>query len=299
MQTGFQLRQDCPLCRAQASDTLCELPYGETPMSTFLETFYQGRLPPQALAGESYRVVGCRQCGFIYQDQILDEHGMQALYQDWIDNRASLQKKQDARLKLFRQYAGQIQSLTALLPGRPSQMRVLEYGMGWGYWSRLAQAYGLDVRGYELSAERCQHAQTMGIQVITELPAPGEHFDCIYANQVFEHLPDPVGTLHQLCARLVADGLLYIRVPDGRGVAERLRRNGWSPALDAIHPLEHINCFTRKTLLEMAAGAGLRPVQPPLRLSWGSLWGGLKREIADRLLTTHIIFRLDRQSTTP
>ncbi|MCP4388177.1 MAG: hypothetical protein GY802_07770, partial [Gammaproteobacteria bacterium] len=72
--------------------------------------------------------------------------------------------------------------------------------------------------------------------------------------------------------------------------------SGWSPALDAIHPLEHINCFTRKTLVDMAAGAGLRPVSPPLRLNWGSLWGGLKREVADRLLTTHVIFR---KSATP
>jgi SAM-dependent methyltransferase len=245
-------------------------------MADFLETFYHGRIPLEQLAVHSYRVAGCRRCHFIYQDPILDNGGMQALYQDWIDNEQSLRKK-----------------LLRMLPGRADRLRLLEYGMGWGYWSRMAQAYGLDVTGFELSDERREYARAMGLKVITELPPPGEHFDCLYANQVFEHLPDPLATLGQLCARLVSGGLVYIRVPDGRGIADRLRRRGWSPDLDAIHPLEHINCFTRKTLIDLATGAGLHPVQPPLRLSWGSLSSGIRREIADRYLTTHLFFRRD------
>jgi len=291
MQAGFFQRPSCPLCRAETSKTLCELPYGEVPMSAFLQDFYQGRLPIEALRGEHYRVVSCEHCGFIYQDRILDENGMRALYQDWIDNAASLHKKQAAKAKLFIQYAGQVQSLMALMADAPAQTRLLEYGMGWGYWSRMAQAHGLDVCGYELASDRREHAQAMGIKVIDELPPPGPHFECIYANQVFEHLPDPAATLQQLSDCLVAQGLVYIRVPDGRAIAERLKRSGWSPALDAIHPLEHVNCFSRKTLIDMAAGAGLKPVSPPLRLNWGSLWAGLKREVADRYLTTQVIFK--------
>lgn len=262
-------------------------------MADFLETFYHGRIPLEQLAVHSYRVAGCRRCHFIYQDPILDNGGMQALYQDWIDNEQSLRKKQGAGPSLFKRYASQIQTLLRMLPGRADRLRLLEYGMGWGYWSRMAQAYGLDVTGFELSDERREYARAMGLKVITELPPPGEHFDCLYANQVFEHLPDPLATLGQLCARLVSGGLVYIRVPDGRGIADRLRRRGWSPDLDAIHPLEHINCFTRKTLIDLAAGAGLHPVQPPLRLSWGSLSSGIRREIADRYLTTHLFFRRD------
>jgi len=293
MNTGFHRRECCPLCAAEDATTLCELPYGEPPIAGFLEDFYYGRIPPERLQSESYRVARCQQCGFIYQDPILDDSGMQALYQDWIDNAQSLRKKQAAKASLFRQYAGQIQTLLCLLPGRPGEIRVLEYGMGWGYWSRMAQAHGLDVTGFELSSERREHARAMGLKVITELPPPGAHFECLYANQVFEHLPDPAGTLRQLCARLAPQGLVYIRVPDGRGVANRLQRRGWSPDLDAIHPLEHINCFTRKTLIDLATGAGLSLVRPPPRLNWGSLLNGIKREIADRYLTTHLLFRRD------
>ncbi len=265
--------------------------YSEPLMATFLENFYQGRIPAQALHAESYRVVSCGHCGFIYQDRILDADGMRTLYQDWIDNARSLRKKRTAGASLLRQYAGQVQTLIRLLPGDPGQMRVLEYGMGWGYWSRMAQAHGLDVSGYDLASERRVYDRALGVKVLPELPPPGSCFVCVYANQVFEHLADPAARLRELYARLAPQGLVYLRVPDGRGVAARLARQGWSPALDAIHPLEHINCFTRKTLIELAAGAGLRPVSPPLRLNWGSLRSGLKREIADRYLTTHVIFR--------
>ena len=75
-------------------------------MVDFLGQFYHGRLPLESLSSDSYRVVACAQCDFIYQDLILNENGMQALYQNWIDNAESLQKKRSAKSNLYRQYAG-------------------------------------------------------------------------------------------------------------------------------------------------------------------------------------------------
>ena len=292
MAFGFVQRNLCPVCGSTQLARLCEISYADERMREFLATFYRGRLPLQLLKRENYRVVSCGGCGFLFQDRILDSDGMLELYQRWIDQQASLNKKKAARAKLFRQYAAQVQTLTRMIGERPDRIRVLDFGMGWGYWSRMAQAHGLDVSGFELSAERQEHARAMGLRVITELPAPGNCFDIIYANQVFEHLPDPLDTLRQVCARLTPGGLVYIRVPDGRGAAHTLEQYGWSPGLDAIHPLEHINCFTRSTLVRLAREANLRPVSAPLRLGWGSLLGGLMREFADRFVTTHVFFRL-------
>ena len=242
------------------------------------------------MAAGNYRVVACANCDFVYQDPVLNEAGMQALYGDWIDQASSLQKKQTAKSRLYSQYAGQIHTLSRMFDKRPDQIRVLDFGMGWGYWSRMAQAHGLNVVGYELSAQRVEYARKMGITVIDDLNAVEDDFDCIYANQVFEHLSHPVQTMQLLCQRLKPTGFVYIRVPDGRGVANDLVRQGWTPDLDAIHPLEHINCFTRKTLIMLGARAGLKPLSPPLRLSWDSLRGGIRREIVDRWLTTHLFF---------
>ncbi len=291
MSVGFQQRDRCPLCDSSSNRLLCDIPYSDQRLADYIERFYRGRVALQSLQLASYRVALCEACDFIYQDSILDENGMQTLYEDWIDHEQSLQRKQTAHSQRYRQYAGQIQTLAGLLNQRPDQSRILDYGMGWGYWSRMAQAHGFDVVGFELSKQRSEYARQMGVTVIDALPASGAGFDCVYANQVFEHLSDPLQTLVDLCRQLKPEGIVCLRVPDGRGVAARLEQRGWSPELEAIHPLEHINCFTRKTLTGLASKAGLKPFYPPLRLSWGSLWDGIRREIADRLLTTHLFLR--------
>jgi 2-polyprenyl-3-methyl-5-hydroxy-6-metoxy-1,4-benzoquinol methylase len=291
MSVGFQQRERCPLCDSANNRLLSDIPYSDQRLANYIEQFYRGRVALESLQSASYRVVLCEDCEFVYQDSILDENGMQTLYEDWIDQEQSLQRKQTANSQRYRQYAGQIQTLAGLLNPRPDQSRILDYGMGWGYWSRMAQAHGFDVVGFELSKQRSDYARQMGVTVIDALPASVAGFDCVYANQVFEHLSDPMQTLEDLCRQLKPEGIVCLRVPDGRGVVARLEQRGWSPELEAIHPLEHINCFTRKTLTGFASRVGLKPFNPPLRLSWGSLWAGIRREVADRMLTTHLFLR--------
>ena len=131
----------------------------------------------------------------------------------------------------------------------------------------------------------------MGVDTLEILAQDSGPYDLIYSNQVFEHLEAPLQILKQLSDQLNSNGLVYIRVPDGRGVESELLKGGWRPELDAIHPLEHINCFTRKSLIGMAQRAGLKHIQAPLRLDMTQLLGGLKREFNDRWLTTHLFFR--------
>ena len=283
-------RSQCPVCAASDADTVFQQPFADAGLMRFIDGFYHHRLDMALLANDLYQIDKCRQCGCLFQVFVLNSAGQAALYGEWVDSLASLQKKQNAPTKLFRKYAGQLETIGRLLKRPPNQIEVLEFGIGWGYWSRMATAFGYNVQGLELSPERIDHARQLGVEVIEALPDAGPHYDFIYANQVFEHLEQPLETLKQLVERLKPQGLIYLRVPDGRGIENQLRRHGWRSELDAIHPLEHINCFTRKSLIKMAANAGLKPVQPPLRLDFSRLWSGLKREINDRWLTTHIYF---------
>ena len=291
MQAGFLRRDSCPLCHSVEQRELCDLDYDAPVLSAFLERFYGSRIGASQLAAGRFRVVACSQCDFIYQDPILDDSGMRKLYNDWVDQAASLNKKQQAGAGLYRQYSGQMQTLLRLFEQAPYQVSILDFGMGWGYWCRMAQAHGFAVSGLELASNRRDHARQWGLTVIEALDPDVADFDFIYANQVFEHLPDPSKTLRDLCQCLNHDGILNIRVPDGRGVDRQLQRHGWSPSIDAVHPLEHINCFTRASLIRFVATAGLRPFNPPLRLQWGSLAAGFRREISDRWLSTQLMFR--------
>lgn len=291
----FVVRKTCPLCKADDSSCLCEISFDDDKLKLFIEDYYQGRVSQSILTAAVFRVMQCRQCELIYQQQVLNDKSMIKLYDEWIDHQLSLEKKQNANAGLFRRYAGQMQTIQRLFTERPAEIRILDYGMGWGYWSRMAQAHGFVVSGYEISRPRLRHARSMGLNVIKELPAAGPHYQFIYVNQVFEHVPDPLQCLRDLCERLAPGGVIQIRAPDGRGVAEYLQQRGWSAELNAIHPLEHINCFTRRSLIRLGSRAGLKPFNPPLRLHWGSLWGGLKREIADRFQAPHIYFKRDHK----
>lgn len=292
MSFRFLPRKACPVCGNGNVETLCQLDFGDPRLAGFIETFYAGRVPLEQLAETPYRVRACPRCALLYQDPVLDNDGMRELYERWVDPEPSLRKKQNAGGKLYRRYAGQVQTIARLFAERrPGEVRVLDYGMGWGYWCRMAQAHGFDVSGFELSALRRAHAVELGLRVIEELPGQGGAFDFILASQVFEHLPDPLSSLRELVENLAPGGVIHLRVPDGSGVESWLRQRDWSPRLDAIHPLEHVNCFSRKTLLQLATAAGLRSFDPPLRLSWGSLWAGLRRELRDRWLTTHLYLR--------
>ena len=293
MNIGFVERDACPRCGDPEPRLLLDLPYRDPGLARFIENFYHGRVPLEQLEGASYRVVQCRRCEMLYQDQILDSSGMQSLYEDWVDQERSLQKKQQKQAQLEQQYRSQLKTLSKLFDRSPDQVRILEFGMGWGYWSLQARNHGFRVSGFELSQKRRAHASSMGVDSIDRLPLAAA-FDCIYANQVFEHLPEPRQTLMSLVACLLPGGFIYLRVPDGRGLAAALERRGWSADMEAVHPLEHINCFTRKTLVQLGAYCGLEAFNPPPRLAPGRLWGGIKRELADRFFTTHVFFRRRR-----
>ena len=291
MSIAFVHRDRCPVCASGSHARLCDIGFDEPRLHDFLNDFYGGRIQPGALNNGSYKVLNCDHCGFIYQDPILDDTGMKTLYEDWIDHDASLEKKLRSRKKLEPRYTRQVKTLVRMLPPAAERPRALDFGMGWGYWSLVAKNQGVAVTGLELSQRRQRHARELGIDVIDELPTAGDCYDIIYASQVFEHLPDPLATLQELVARLSPQGVIYLRVPDGRGIVDTLSWRGWIPELDAIHPLEHINCFTRQTLIKLGANAGLKIVSAPLVLNLGSLIGGLRREFNDRFVTTHLHFR--------
>src|SRR5210317_2009003 len=121
MSIGFQQRERCPLCDSGNNRLLCDIPFSDRRLADYLEQFYRGRVALQSLQSASYRVALCEDCGFVFQDSILNDKGMQTLYEEWIDQEQSLRRKQSAGSTRYRQYAGQIQTLAGLLKRRPDQ----------------------------------------------------------------------------------------------------------------------------------------------------------------------------------
>jgi len=261
-------RPHCELCRSAQHKTLLRRPFTHPSIWPFLEEFYRGTLAAADFSGLDFEVAKCSDCGFIWQVHAPDERTMAAYYDAETLAEESLNKKRQADASLFARYARQVRAIAFLVPHRPSEVNVLDFGMGWGYWCRMAMAFGYNVTGFEVSPRRVEHARTLGVRTVGSLdPLPSQTFDFINSVQVFEHILEPLGTLARLVELLRPQGVIHIAVPDGAGIERKLLSPAWRATKDPLHPLEHVNCFTHATLLAMARSAGLEPEPEPILFS--------------------------------
>jgi SAM-dependent methyltransferase len=296
--TAFVERPCCPVCDDAHFDVLRSLPFCAPEVWDFLASYYGGRIERGELENALYEVRRCRSCAFLWQGYHLDAAGAQRLYEEWISAEESLAKKTRADVSLFDGYAREVSSIARRLGRKPAELRVLDFGMGWGVWCRMAQAYGYDVAGFDLSPRRQQHARAHGVRVIASLDEPAR-YDFVNCHHALEHVPDPRATLERLVRSLAPGGLLRLSVPDGRAMEQRLRDPGWRAAKDPLHPLEHLNCFTAGTLARLAERAGLALAPEPepqtqrLRALRRRLSAALRPARAGLVGTTHCFARAE------
>jgi 2-polyprenyl-3-methyl-5-hydroxy-6-metoxy-1,4-benzoquinol methylase len=292
---AFTSRPHCELCGAQQPSTLLARSFSDPAVWSFLEHYYEGRIDKDALGDAMYELVRCPACGFIWQKHILNDAGMATLYDQWIAADNSLKKKQSTDIAPG--YVRQAELVRLLMPGRAAaDIRVLDFGMGWGYWCKAAQSLGYQIVGLELAESRIEFARDMGIEAVQQLDElKGRTFDFINAEQVFEHIPQPLETLKTLCTYLDSGGVVRIAVPDGAKVAQEVAQPGWAASKNAVHPLEHINCFTHTTLARLGQEAGLtlipQPVHVTLRYGAVSLLRGIVASTYRRFAGTAMYFR--------
>jgi len=293
----FLTRETCPACNNKDLAELCDLEYSqgthsENPLASFLDEFYQSRVQSDLLSEYHFTVCECQFCKLVFQKHILDDTGMELLYGKWISAEQSRRKRQQGKQKLFRKYAAECETIARMIDKPPHRIHVVEFGMGWGYWCRMASAFNYQVTGLELSSERVAHAQTLGVNTASDFSdIEPSSVDFIYANQVLEHVANPGHIIGQLKKLLAPTGILLLRVPDGRGIARQIRDTGWTPAMSAIHPLEHINAFTRACLLTVSKENALKEIRAPIRLSAHTpahFWRSALREFNDRFRLPHV-----------
>jgi 2-polyprenyl-3-methyl-5-hydroxy-6-metoxy-1,4-benzoquinol methylase len=277
----FNVRQTCPICRSLCRETLVALPYAEPPVKNHLDSWYS--YDPECIKEGDYRLDECQRCGLIYQREILNEQAMAQLYNEWIDYHRLFERNKNKHTSdRGIAQAQELVNVCLYFGTTPGKLKVLDFGMGFGTWCYLAKGLGCQhVYGTELSQTRTAYAKD--ITLIDWEALPHYQFDFIHTEQVFEHLPHPLETLIHLSNALSPGGVIKISVPDGKGIKEKLKAKDWQAlraqklpinsreiwgqgaqnTLNAVAPLEHINCFNYDVLLKMAERAGLSPVVLP------------------------------------
>lgn len=291
---NFVNRERCPACSANDLRTIFQSPFNKPPIRDYLESFYspQGKVEFEFLEGATFFLCKCNVCGLIFQREIPDDSLMEKLYEHWIDpQKVFNQHLEQAELEYYSSYAQEIMQLIAFFEKVPSSLSFLDFGMGWGRWALMAKAFGLDSYGYEVSKERILFAQSNGVKVVSWEEMTQRQFDFINAEQIFEHIPQPLLTLCHLKKVLKPNGILKISVPTANDIERRLKIMDWkSPkgtrnSLNPIAPLEHINFFRRASLDKMAHAAGMEEVRIPLKYQYMYRinWYGVK-QIAKNIL---------------
>lgn len=184
------------------------------------------------------------------------------------------------------------QELGVLRRLRPTG-RLLDVGTHCGFFLRMARGLAWELTGVEPSPIGAQLAREYyGLDVRTATlegaDFPDKSFDLVTMVDVLEHVGEPLQILAEVRRVLRDDGLLFVKVPNGRynlfkyGLVRRLLRLQDVEIWDAK---EHVVHYTVETLAHTLAAGGFAVTLAfvPLPIQDGAWWKCRLRAIAYRV----------------
>ncbi len=272
----FCRRSKCPACGAEERKTLFRAPYDEGPVFEFVKAWFRGAPTQQWLQGGEYWLVRCEACSLVYQVDVGSEELLEEVYNRWLNDGMGpddsvYTQEFLARPRCSRDGHELLAASRALNVPIPS-MRVLDFGMGWALWGRVALALGCTVHGFDLSEERNAFARKHGILVADKARPEQLGVNFVSAEQVFEHLTNPAEELAWIARAMAPGGIVKISVPAAPSAERLVSQCRWDDAsrvlMMPIFPIEHVNCFNGRSLDALARRSGLVPMRIPLRASY-------------------------------
>jgi len=204
-----------------------------------------------------YEIAECDSCHFVYLTEVLNDYGMGLLYNDWLDK--ELLRVHYSKLP-YDIVAERILKLIKTSFRKKDKINVMDFGAGYGNFCSIAAKSGFNTFAFDLSADKKNHIDSMGVTVINNFEKYHRSFDFIWVNQVLEHLSDPLGVFINLRQCLTDTGIIYAAVPDCKAIKQILKENGLSEKLfKLLSPHQHINAFNNSSLQLLGINAGLKP----------------------------------------
>ena len=139
--------------------------------------------------------------------------------------------------------------------------KILDVGCGEACFSFLVkQKNNAEVWGIELNRNAAEASKEKIDKVIIgnitdkidELP--NNYFDCIYFNDVLEHLYDPYSILKKIKSKLTSDGIIICSLPNIRYISvlkDLILHKEWKYVDSGPLDFTHLRFFTKKTIIEM------------------------------------------------
>jgi 2-polyprenyl-3-methyl-5-hydroxy-6-metoxy-1,4-benzoquinol methylase len=164
-------------------------------------------------------------------------------------------------------YVGQRPDVVDLVPANAT--RVLDVGCSNGTLGAALKARSSSrVVGIEISPDMAAHARVHldevhvgdALQIFDSCVLDAQRFDALIFADVLEHTADPWLLLKRAKALMAPGGCVVISLPNVRHIDTlyNLAFKGTWPHRDrGIHDRTHLRFFTRRTMIELLASAGL------------------------------------------
>ncbi len=213
------------------------------------------------LVSLNFPILRCTGCDFYFHELVPSSNLSDILYNRWIHSDGSLAKVRDNPFGYlyFLSYFMEIYSYYKKANLSMHGNSLLEVGCGWGKFMEMARLFGLQSYGVEYTREKLAYVREKGMVAYLpeELPSDAT-FDVIAMLQVLEHLSNPYEFLLQYTCRVKPGGLIILEVPNCNYLV--LRRMFYRvigrDIFGAYQPLEHVNCFTSRSMDKLMARLG-------------------------------------------
>lgn len=239
---GF-LKRNCPLCQETSRGLVATMDVATLMKSNpgYNESWFVDDTIPQSTVCS---VVRCKKCRFIYSDSRPDDSLTEAYYNYGIDGDFSRRKIESngKRNRLIETWA-MLHSFTT-----KSELKVLDYGAGWGDFLAIARSINVEVSGLEFDQRKIEFMKSMGVPAgDSDFIGERAPFDVFVCNQVLEHVNDPRGVIRGMRELLTPEAIGFISVPCysekaiSQEVAALMRNENPSKDFD---PIGHLNYFS-------------------------------------------------------
>jgi 2-polyprenyl-3-methyl-5-hydroxy-6-metoxy-1,4-benzoquinol methylase len=238
-------RQKCPYCEEIKFNSLFKKNYSSNILQEFLISYYKKIEILDILKLYVYEIVECIKCTGMFQKYVPDDNLSYYLYEKLISADDSFNKKKNIIHTNFKEYNLDAEIIKKLFKKDNDQIKILEFGCGWGFWAKFMKELNFDVETIEISKTRIDYLKKNKIRNYENINKLVKNYDLIFSNQALEHVSNPFQIIKNLNNNLNKDGIMYHKFPSSFLFKKKLSEN-YQPKKDCAHPLEHINIFNNK-----------------------------------------------------
>lgn len=238
-------RLKCPFCENTKFKTLYKEFYNSSNMRNFLMNYYKNREILNILESEIYEINECIICKGIFQKFIPDDDLSYYIYEKLISVTESFSKKKNIFITNYKEYYLDAEIIEKLIKKRKNEIKILEFGSGWGFWAKFMKKLNFNVETVEISSSRIDYLKKEKIKNYRNLNEINNNYDLIFSNQALEHISNPLQTIKILNSKLNESGIMFHKFPSSIFFKIKLK-NKYKPKKDCAHPLEHINIYNKR-----------------------------------------------------